>query len=154
MVALIKKHEANPPVVAIDVHEDLANIGYTGGTTGVPKGVMQTHYNNVYHTELETIINTHPAVQQCAVVGKPNSEFGEIPVAFVEPKAGESITQESIVEHTNAQTARYKKIRDVVFIDKIPVSPAGKILKKKISGRVLSKTKKREAAYERERNIR
>ncbi len=85
---------------------------------------------NVYPTELETIINTHPAVQQCAVVGKPHSEFGEIPVAFVEPKAGESITQESITEHTNAQIARYKKIRDVVFIDKIPVSPAGKLLKK------------------------
>jgi len=47
MVSLIEKHKANPPEVAIDVHEDLANIGYTGGTTGVPKGVMQTHHNVV-----------------------------------------------------------------------------------------------------------
>ncbi len=85
---------------------------------------------NVYPTELENIIATHPAVLRCAVVGKPHSEFGEIPVAFVELKPGESTTQESIIEHTNTQIAHYKKIRDVIFMDAIPVSPAGKILKK------------------------
>ncbi len=85
---------------------------------------------NVYPTELEEVISTHPAVQLCAVVGKPHSEFGEIPVVFIELKDRESVTKESIIEHTNAHVAHYKKLRDVIFVEKIPVSPAGKILKK------------------------
>lgn len=85
---------------------------------------------NVYPAELEAILSSHPAVQRCAVVGKPHSEFGEIPVAFVELKAGESATREKLIEYTNAQVAHYKKLRDVIFMDPIPVSPAGKILKR------------------------
>ncbi len=103
--------------------------GYFYITDRIKDMIIYKGYN-VYPTELETVIATHPAVQRCAVVGKPHSEFGEIPVAFVELRAGESITMENLIEHTNAQVAHYKKIRDVVIMDAIPVSPAGKILKK------------------------
>ena len=85
---------------------------------------------NVYPRELEEVIFTHPAVEQCAVVGKPDMDAGEAPVAFVQLKQGSEATAEEVMEHTNPQIAAYKKIREVRFLDAIPVSPAGKILKR------------------------
>lgn len=85
---------------------------------------------NVYPRELEEAIFTHPAVEQCAVVGKPDMDAGEAPVAFVQLKQGSVATAEEVMEHTNPQIAAYKKIREVRFLDAIPVSPAGKILKR------------------------
>ena len=85
---------------------------------------------NVYPRELEEVIFEHPAVQQCAVVGKPDLDTGEYPVAFVELKQGAQATREEIMEHTNTQIGHYKKIRDVVFMETIPVSGAGKVLKR------------------------
>ncbi len=87
---------------------------------------------NVYPRDIEEVIFQHPAVQQCAVLGKPDLEAGEFPVAFVELKRGGQATREDILDHTNSQIAHYKKIRDVIFIDAIPVSIAGKVLKKEL----------------------
>ncbi len=87
---------------------------------------------NVYPREIEEVIFEHPAVQQCAVVGRPDVEVGEAPVAFVELRQGAAATAEEILEHTNTQIAHYKKIRDVVFLEQIPVSGAGKVLKKEL----------------------
>jgi long-chain acyl-CoA synthetase len=89
---------------------------------------------NVYPREIEEVIFEHPAVQQCAVVGKPEVEVGEAPVAFVELRKGERATREEIMEHTNSKIAHYKKLRDVIFVDAIPVSAAGKVLKKELRG--------------------
>jgi long-chain acyl-CoA synthetase len=87
---------------------------------------------NVYPRELEEAIFTHPAVEQCAVVGKPNLEVGESPVAFVQLRQGAETTAEDIIAHTNSQVAAYKKIREVKFLDALPVSPAGKVLKREL----------------------
>jgi long-chain acyl-CoA synthetase len=87
---------------------------------------------NVYPREIEEVIFQHPAVQQCAVVGRPDPEVGEIPVAFIELKKGVTVTAEDIMEHTNPQVARYKKIREVIFKAALPVSLAGKVLKKEL----------------------
>ena len=89
---------------------------------------------NVYPREIEEVIFEHPAVQQCAVVGKPDLDTGEYPVAFVELKEGEGAqaSREEIMEHTNSQIGHYKKIRDVIFMETIPVSGAGKVLKKEL----------------------
>jgi acyl-coenzyme A synthetase/AMP-(fatty) acid ligase len=74
-------------------------------------------------------------VQQCAVVGKPDKQGGEAPVAFVQLKPGAQATLDDILNHTNGQIAHYKKVRDVIFLDQIPTNVAGKVLK-----RVLKKT--------------
>jgi long-chain acyl-CoA synthetase len=87
---------------------------------------------NVYPRDLEDVIFKHPAVQQCAVVGKPDPDAGELPVAFIELKQGEKATKEEMIEFVNSKIAHYKKIRDVIFMDQIPASAAGKILKKEI----------------------
>jgi long-chain acyl-CoA synthetase len=71
----------------------------------------------------------HPAVQQCAVVGKKDAEAGEIPVAFVVLKQGASATGEELMEYCARNVSAYKKIRRIVFKTQLPVSGAGKILK-------------------------
>lgn len=87
---------------------------------------------NVYPRELEEVIFTHPTVEQCAVIGKPDMDVGEAPVAFVQLKQGVEATAEDLMEHINSQVAAYKKIREVKFLDAIPVSPAGKVLKREL----------------------
>jgi len=87
---------------------------------------------NVYPRELEEVIFQHPAVQQCAVVGRPDPDTGEKPVVFVQLKAGVKATAEEILEYANLQIAHYKKIRQLIFMDAIPVSAAGKVLKKEL----------------------
>jgi len=92
---------------------------------------------NVYPSELESVIFEHPAVAQCAVVGKPDMDVGEKPVAFVELKKGVKASKDDIMEHTNTKIAAYKKIRDVVFTDQIPISAAGKILKRELREKIV-----------------
>ncbi len=87
---------------------------------------------NVYPRDLEEVIFTHPAIEQCAVVGKPDMDVGEAPVAFVQLKQGAEASAAEVMEHTNSQVAAYKKIREVKFVDAIPVSPAGKVLKREL----------------------
>jgi long-chain acyl-CoA synthetase len=93
---------------------------------------------NVYPRELEEVIFSHPDVEQCAVVGKPDLEAGESPVAFVQRMAGSDISAGQLMEYANSQIAAYKKIREVRFIDAIPVSGVGKVLKRKLRERIKS----------------
>ena len=87
---------------------------------------------NVYPRELEEILFEHPAVLQCAVVGKPDLNTGEFPVAFVELKPGAEADEAALMEFVNSQTAPYKKIRELHLIEAIPVSGAGKVLRRKL----------------------
>lgn len=87
---------------------------------------------NVYPRELEEVLFEHPAVQQCAVVGKPDELTGEYPVAFVELRKDIPATDQDIMDHVNSQVAPYKKIREIRFIDAIPVSAAGKVLRREL----------------------
>ena len=84
---------------------------------------------NVYPRDLEELMAKHPAVQQCAVVGKKDLEAGEIPVAFVVLKQGASATAEELMEYCSKNVSAYKRIRQIVFRPQLPISGAGKILK-------------------------
>ncbi len=100
--------------------------------TGRKKDMIIYKGYNVYPREIEEVVFQHPAVQRAAVLGKEDPDGGEIPVAFIELKKGASATAEDIMEHTNSQIAPYKKIREVHFIDSIPISAAGKVLKRNL----------------------
>ena len=80
--------------------------------------------------ELEALIITHPAVADVAVIGIPDVEAGELPKAFVALKPGAEATAEEIMEFVKIQVATYKQIRMVEFIDEIPKSASGKILRR------------------------
>jgi len=84
---------------------------------------------NVYPNEVEAVIATHPAVADCAVVGVPDDESGEIVVAFVSPK-DESVTEEAIRSHCKQSLTNYKVPRIVVFKKDLPKTNVGKVLRK------------------------
>jgi long-chain acyl-CoA synthetase len=88
--------------------------------------------HGVFPAELEDILTQHPAVKECAVVGRPEPLTGEIPVAFVVTKEGTSVTEDELMEFCRERIAPYKRIRDVRFVKEIPKTPVGKILKRKL----------------------
>jgi long-chain acyl-CoA synthetase len=90
---------------------------------------------NVFPRELEEILFGVPGVAGAAVVGRPDEEAGELPVAYVVRKAddaGAALTAASVMAAVNDKVTPYKRLRDVVFIDAIPVSAAGKVLKREL----------------------
>jgi len=93
---------------------------------------------NVFPRELEELLFAAPGVAAAAVVGRPDPEAGELPVAYVvrrQDDAGAALTAESVMAEVNGQVTPYKRLRDVVFVDALPVSPAGKVLKRELSAR-------------------
>src|SRR5215218_7700952 len=93
---------------------------------------------NVFPRELEEILFTLPGVAGAAVVGRPDEEAGELPVAYVVRKdddAGAALTRESVLAAVDDRVPPYKRLRGVVFIDAIPVSAAGKVLKRELAAR-------------------
>ncbi|RBY87001.1 class I adenylate-forming enzyme family protein [Blastococcus sp. TF02A-26] len=93
---------------------------------------------NVFPRELEEHLFAVPGVAGAAVVGRPDTEAGELPVAYVvrrDDDAGAALTRESVMAAVNEHVTPYKRLRDVVFIDAIPVSAAGKVLKRELAER-------------------
>ena len=80
--------------------------------------------------ELEALLLTHPQVADAAVIGLPDDDAGEIPAAFVVLKHGQAATTEDIQAFVAEQVASYKQIRKVTFVDAIPKSASGKILRR------------------------
>ncbi|MBI9077995.1 MAG: long-chain fatty acid--CoA ligase [Desulfatibacillum sp.] len=87
---------------------------------------------NVYPRQLEEVLYDHPAVENAAVVGKKDPDVGELPIAFIQLRAGMKATEQEIIEFTNSRVAAYKKLRGIVFVGEIPVSGAGKVLKREL----------------------
>ncbi len=80
--------------------------------------------------ELEALLVTHPAVADVAVIGVPDDEAGELPKAYIVTKPGAEVTTEELQAFVAEHLASYKQIRLVEFIDEIPKSAAGKILRR------------------------
>jgi acyl-CoA synthetase (AMP-forming)/AMP-acid ligase II len=80
--------------------------------------------------ELEALLLTHPAVADAAVVGLPDEEAGEIPAAFVVLRPGVEATAQDLTDFVAGQVAHFKQIRRLTFIDAVPKSASGKILRR------------------------
>ena len=85
--------------------------------------------------ELEALLLGHPAVADSAVIPVPDEEAGEIPKAFVVLKPGATATAEELVGHVAEHVAHYKQIRALEFLDEIPKSASGKILRRVLKDR-------------------
>jgi fatty-acyl-CoA synthase len=87
---------------------------------------------NVYPAEIEHFLRSHPAVESVAVVGVPDDKWGEVGKAFVVLREGAAVTAEDILLFCKGNLAKYKIPKYVVFLDALPVSDSGKILKKEL----------------------
>ncbi|KAL8230446.1 hypothetical protein R6Q57_000224 [Mikania cordata] len=86
--------------------------------------------------ELEALLLTHPDISDAAVVPMVNEAAGEVPVAFVVKINGSSVTEDDIKQFVSRQVVFYKRINRVFFINTIPKSPSGKILRKELRAKL------------------
>jgi acyl-CoA synthetase (AMP-forming)/AMP-acid ligase II len=99
------------------------------------KDMIVTGGENVYCAEVESAIAAHPAVAACAVVGRPDPQWGERVHAVVVLAPGAHADAEEIRAHTRTRIAGYKSPRTVEFVAALPVSAAGKVLKRELRAR-------------------
>ena len=93
---------------------------------------------NVYPRDLEEILFQHPSVANAAVVGKRDLAAGELPVAFVVLK--DDVDPQQVLAFVNERVVPYKKLREIRRVDEIPVSAAGKILRRELRAVVESES--------------
>ena len=91
---------------------------------------------NIYPSDLEAVLRAHPAVADVAVVGVPSAQWGETPVAFVVRRAGDDTPADTLLQWSNAQLGKTQRLASLQFIDELPRSPIGKVLKRELRGRV------------------
>jgi long-chain acyl-CoA synthetase len=85
---------------------------------------------SVYPRELEDVLYEHPAVKLCAVVGKLSPVVGEVPKAFIVLKEGTRAAAEEIMAFVKEKVAPYKAVREIEFRHELPISGAGKVLRR------------------------
>jgi long-chain acyl-CoA synthetase len=84
---------------------------------------------NIYPAEIEKALVAHPAVIDAAVIGIPDEDFGEKPLAFIVAEPASRPSEDDLLAFLDDRLARYKKPRQFVFVHELPLSPAGKVLK-------------------------
>jgi acyl-CoA synthetase (AMP-forming)/AMP-acid ligase II len=90
---------------------------------------------NVFPREVEDLLADHEQIEDVAVVGVEDAEWGQRLKAFVVARAGSELSGEQIQEYVKQNLARYKVPRDIVFVDELPRNATGKILKRELQGR-------------------
>ena len=107
------------------------------------KDMIITGGFNVYATEVENCINSHPDIKNSAVFGIPDDYWGERVCAEVVLREGTRITQEELNVYCKGRLSGYKVPKTMRFVDELPLSPAGKVLKRLIRERYLGKAKEK-----------
>jgi len=85
---------------------------------------------NIYPAEVEDVLYRHPAIAEAAVVGVPDPRWGEVPLAVVVLRPGQTLTAEELARYCEGTLARYKTPRRLVVVDALPRNAAGKVLKR------------------------
>jgi len=103
------------------------------------KDMLKVSGYSVFPAEVEAIMYRHPAIAEVGVVGVPDPYRGEDPVAFVVLKPGQNVSAEEIVEWCRKEMAVYKAPRHVWFIEALPRTASGKVLKRLLRDRAKEK---------------
>ncbi len=114
---------------------DLASLDSRGylRIEGRIKDMIIRGGENIYPREIEDVLFDHPAVAEAVVIGVPDSEWGEVVVAYVRPVSGQPRpTREELRAYCRERLAPYKTPQHWVFVDAFPMTPSGKIQKFKL----------------------
>ena len=97
--------------------------------TGRVKDLIIRGGENIAPGEIEAILDSHPAIDESAIIGVPDPEWGEAVKAVLVLKPGASITADEVRDYTREHLASYKAPAYVTIIDELPRNPMGKVLK-------------------------
>lgn len=103
----------------LHIHDRITDMVIAGGV-------------NIYPAEIEAVLNTHPGVELTAVLGEPHPEQGEQVIAFVQPGPAAAVTADELLAYCEGRLAKYKWPRRIEFVESLPLSPMGKILKREL----------------------
>jgi fatty-acyl-CoA synthase len=157
---VMKGYDDEPDATALAVDRDgwlhtgdvgvMREDGYIH-LTGRAKDMIIRGGENIYPREVEEFLYTHPKVAEVQVIGIPHERLGEVVVAWIRLKAGESAMEGEILEFCEGQIAYFKIPQHIRFVDGFPMTVTGKIQKFKIREietreRGLDKLSKRETA--------
>ena len=140
--ALMTGYLGNPDATAATVDAegwlhtgDVAHFDENGSLFVVDriKELIKVKAYQVAPAELEAVLRGHPAVADAAVIGIPDERSGEVPKAFVVART--PVSADELTAHVAAHVAPYKQVREIEFIDAVPVSPSGKILRRLLRSR-------------------
>ena len=96
------------------------------------KDMIVTGGENVYPKEVEEVLFTREEVQECAVIGLPDREWGERVAAFIVQRPGKNFNQEELHAFLKSRLSSFKVPKDYRLVNDFPKSPAGKILKREL----------------------
>jgi acyl-coenzyme A synthetase/AMP-(fatty) acid ligase len=140
LLRILDRFGGRKPAFLSPAPDDLAFIVYTSGTTGQPKGATITHGNVAHLTdahrawyalrEVEDVLYAHPAVREVAVVGVYDAYRGESVKAVLSLCSGKSASGEELATWCRERLAAYKVPRMVEFVEELPKSASGKILRR------------------------
>lgn len=135
MLGYLNNDEATQKIMTEDgyLHTgDIATVSWEGVVTMVDrlKELIKYHGYQIAPAELEALLLTHPKIADAAVIGVPDDDGEEVPKAFVVLQDGAHLDEDGVMEFVAEHVAPYKKVRRVQFIDVIPKSSSGKILRK------------------------
>jgi acyl-CoA synthetase (AMP-forming)/AMP-acid ligase II len=91
---------------------------------------------NVYSAEVEQALAKHPAVRQCAVIGLPDVKWGEKVTAVIVQIPGTAVTADELIAHCRSLIAGYKVPKEVKFVETLPMTATGKVLKRAVREQV------------------
>jgi fatty-acyl-CoA synthase len=113
---------------------DLATVDADGFFTivGRRKEMFVSGGENVFPVEVESALYDHPAILECAVLGVPDERWGEVGLAVVVLRRGAELSEAGLRAHLRERVANYKVPKHVRFVDELPKSAAGKVLKQSL----------------------
>jgi len=96
---------------------------------------------NIYPVELDNVLFDHPKILEACTIGIPDDYRGETVKAFIVPKKGEQLTEEEVILYCKKNMAAYKVPKQFEFVEELPKSAVGKILRRELRDMELAKTK-------------
>ncbi len=88
---------------------------------------------NIYPAEIESVLQSHPAIKEAGVCGQVDHQWGEVPIAFVVLKSGHSANVEELLSYAAQKLARYKQPRAIYITSQLPRTSSGKLMRRELS---------------------